>query len=237
MAPTILKVKPSLQEANIGSAGSVAEAKSAKRGQKIVETEVYKISNNQSSPDRSRTSWAAAQAAKEGAGDRVAGSPVPAAILSQCNSSDDNTGDKGANNDGINDKAADDDILDNGLSNKEQVEGGTGARAKGAAYAGPNEEAKATIGRTAVEEATDGEIGKDDNAGRGGHGLRHGMAGLEATMAVPGSMAAWFVECAQANRATAEETATEHEAVCRLIVDNQTGALGAALGPKATEQT
>jgi hypothetical protein len=232
----ILKVKPSLWEANIGSAGSVAEAKSAKRGQKIVETEVYKISNNQNSPDRSRASWAAAQAAKEGAGDRAAGSPAPAAVLSQYDLSDNDTGNEGANDDGIDDKVADDDILNNGLSDKEQVEG-TGARAEGAAYAGPNEEAEATIGRTAAEEATDGKIGKDDNAGKGGHGLRHGMAGLEAAMAVPGSTAAWFAECAQANRATAEETATKHEAVCRSMVDDQAGALGAALGPKATKQT
>jgi hypothetical protein len=237
MAPTILKVKPSLREANIESAGPVGEAKLAKKRQKIVETEVYKISNNQSLPDRSRASWATAQAAKEGAGDRAAGSPVPMAVLSQYDSSDDNTGDKGANDDGIDDKAADNDILDNGLSDKEQVEGGAGARAEGAAYTGPNEEAEATIGRTAAEEATDGEIGKDDDAGKGGHGLRHGMAGLEAATAVPGSTAARFAECAQANQATAEETATEHEAVYRSIVDNQAGALGAALGPKATKQT
>jgi hypothetical protein len=237
MAPTILKVKPSLREANIGSAGSVAEAKLAKRGQKIVETEVYKISNNQSLLDRSRSSWAAAQAAKEGAGDRAAGSPAPAAVLSQYDSSDNDTGNEGANNDDIDNKAADDDILDNGLSDEEQVEGGAGAQAKGAAYTGPNEEAKAIIGRTAAKEATDGKIGKDDNAGKGGHGLCHGMAGLEAAMAVPGSTAARFAECAQANRAAAEEMATEHEAVCRLIVDDQAGALGAALGPKATEQT
>jgi hypothetical protein len=190
MAPTILKVKPSLREANIGSVGSVAEAKSAKKRQKIVETEVYKISNYQSLLDRSCASWAAAQAAKEGAKDRAVGSPTPAAILSQYDLSDDDTGDEGANNNGIDDKAADDDILDNGLSDKEQVEGGAGARAKGAAYARPNKEAKATIGRTAAEEATDGEIGEDDDAGKGGHGLRHSMAGLEAAMAIPGSTAA-----------------------------------------------
>ncbi len=63
------------------------------------------------------------------------------------------------------------------------------------------------------------------------------MAGLEAAMAVPGSTAAQFAECAQANQAAAEETATEQEAVCRSIVDDQAGALGAALAPKATEQT
>ncbi len=202
-----------------------------------METEVYKISNNQSSPDRSRASWAAAQAAKEGAGDRAAGSPAPAAVLSQYDSSDDDTGNEGANNDGIDNKAAEDDILDNGLSDEEQVEGGAGARAKGAAYAGSNEEAKAIIVRTAAEEATDGKIGEDEDAGKGGHRLRHGMAGLEAAIAVPGSTAARFAECAQANRAAAEETATEHKAVCRSIVDNQAGALGAALGPKATKQT
>jgi hypothetical protein len=202
-----------------------------------VETEVYKISNNQSLPDHSRASWAAAQAAKDGAGDHAAGSPAPAAVLSQYDSSDNNTGDEGSNNDGINDKAADNDILDNGLSDEEQVEGGAGAQAEGAAYAGPNKEAEATIGRTAAKESTKNEIGKDDDAGKGGHGLCHGMAGLEAAMAVPRSTAARFAECAQANQATAEETATKHEAVCRLIVDDQAGALGVALGPKAAEQT
>jgi hypothetical protein len=241
MAPMILKVKPSLRdlrEANIGSAESVAEAKSAKKRQKIVETEVYKISNNRSLPDRSRTSWAAAQAAKEGAGDRAVGSPMPAAVLSQYDLSDNDTGNEGANDNGIDNKAADNDILEHGHSDEEQVEGGAGARAKGAAYARPNEEAKATIGRTAAEEATDGEIGEDNNAGKGGHGLHHGMAGLEAAMAVPGSTAARFAECARANQATSEETATEHEAVCRSTVDDQAGALGAALGPKAaTERT
>ncbi len=42
MAPTIPKVKPSLWETNSGNAGLVASAKSAKKRQKIVETEVYK---------------------------------------------------------------------------------------------------------------------------------------------------------------------------------------------------
>jgi hypothetical protein len=60
MAPTILKVKLSLREANIGSTGSVAEAKSAKKRQKIMETEVYKIFDNRSLPYRSRASQAAA---------------------------------------------------------------------------------------------------------------------------------------------------------------------------------
>ncbi len=202
-----------------------------------METEVYKISNNRSLPDRSRTSWAAAQAAKEGAGDCAAGSPLPAAVLSQYDLSDDNTGNKGANDDGIDDKAADDDILDNGLSDEEQVEGGAGAWAEGAAYAGPNKEAEATIGRTLAKKATDGGIGEDDDAGKGGHGLRHGMAGLEAAMAVPGSTAARFAERTRANQATAEETATKHKAVCRSTMDDQAGALGAALGPKATKRT
>ncbi len=35
----------------------------------------------------------------------------------------------------------------------------------------------------------------------------------------------------------AEEVATEHAAVCRLIVDNQAGALEGALGPEAIERT
>jgi hypothetical protein len=63
------------------------------------------------------------------------------------------------------------------------------------------------------------------------------MAALEAAMAVPGSTAACFAERARASRATEEEAATEHAAICRVIVDNQTGALGVALGPKAKERT
>jgi hypothetical protein len=53
MAPTNLNVKPSLREAGIGNAGSVAEATSAKKRKKIAETELYKVSNNRSSPLRS----------------------------------------------------------------------------------------------------------------------------------------------------------------------------------------
>jgi hypothetical protein len=82
----ILKVEPSLWEANSRSAGAVGEAKLAKKRQKIVETEVYKISDNRSSPYRSRASRAAARAAKEGAGDCAAGSPAHAAVLSQYDS-------------------------------------------------------------------------------------------------------------------------------------------------------
>ncbi len=49
----------------------------------------------------------------------------------------------------------------------------------------------------------DGENGKDGHSGKGGHGrghgLRHGMAGLEAAMTVPGSTAMQLAEHAQAN--------------------------------------
>ena len=44
MAPTILKVKPALWETDIGNAGLVAGATSAKKRQKIVEMERYKVS-------------------------------------------------------------------------------------------------------------------------------------------------------------------------------------------------
>jgi hypothetical protein len=186
----------------------------------------------------------------------VVGSTAPMAVLSQYDSSDDESGneDKGLDKE----KAADNDIVFNGLNDEEQAKGGAGAWAKGAAYPGPNEEAGATIKRTKVKKTTDDEINEDsqawkggheinkatagkveedDEAGKGGHGLRHGMAGLEAAMAVTGSMAARFAEQARANQATMEEVATEHEAVGRSIVDNQAGALSKALGPKATERT
>jgi hypothetical protein len=74
-------------------------------------------------------------------------------------------------------------------------------------------------------------------AGNVGNGLCYRMAGLKATMAMPGSTASCFAECAQASQATAEGVATEHTAVCCLIVDNQAGALRWALGPEVTERT
>jgi hypothetical protein len=46
MAPTILKVKPSLWETDIGNAGLVAGATLAKKRQKIVGTKRYKVSKN-----------------------------------------------------------------------------------------------------------------------------------------------------------------------------------------------
>ncbi len=140
------------------------------------------------------------------------------AILSQYDSSDNKSGneDKGLDKE----KAADNDVVFDGLNDEEQAKGGAGARAKGAAYPGPNKEAGATIERTKVEKTTDNEINEDSQAGKGGHEinkatagkveedveagkgghrLRHGMAGHEATMAVPGSMAARFLEQARAN--------------------------------------
>ncbi len=59
------------------------------------------------------------------------------------------------------------------------------------------------------------------------------MAGLEAAMAVSESTASCFTELARARQATAKKVATEHEAICRAIIDNQAGALESALGPKA----
>ncbi len=152
------------------------------------------------------------------------GSPAHAAILSQYDSSDNDTGDEGANNDGITDKATDDVILTDGLSDKEHGDGGTGAQAEGAAYVGPYEEAEVTIKSTVANKATDGENCEDSYSAKGGHGrgheLRHGMAGLKAAMAVPRSTAVRLAEHAQANQATTEEMATEHEAVCGSIVDD-----------------
>jgi hypothetical protein len=151
--------------------------------------------------------------------------------------------DKGANDNGIDDEAADDnglyDSLNNNLANDESGKRGTGAHTNGMAYAGPKEgveaaQANATIRRAEVDKATGSKVNEDGHAGKGGHGLRHGMAGLEAAMAVPGSTASHFAERAWAGQVTAEEVATE---VCHSIVDNQAGAPGQALGPEATEQT
>jgi hypothetical protein len=306
MAPTISKVKLSLWEASSRNAGLVAVATLAKKRQKIVKTEVYKVSDNRSLPIHSQAGQAAAQAGKGGAGDQAAGSPVPAAILSQYDTGDDDTEDEGANNnvtnneaanneglgngltkekavkwgtgtridggayavpmeggaykDGIDDEVAKDDglydNLDNGLTNKESGKRGAGARNDGAAHAGPKNkveaaQANATVGRAEVNKATGGEVDKDGLAGNGGNGLRygrdglkaggnglrHGMAGLEAAMAVSGSTASRFAERAWAHQATAEDVATEHAAICRLILDNQAGAFGRALGLEATERT
>jgi hypothetical protein len=256
MAPTILKVKPSLWETDIGNAGLVPRATLAKKTQKIVEMERYKVSENQSLPHCTQATQATVQATREGAGDRTAGSTAPMAILSQYDLSDNKSGDE---DEGLNEeKAADSNIVFDGLDDKEPAKGGAGARAGRAAYPGPNEEAGATIKRTEVKKTTDGEINEDVRAGKGGHkineatagkveeddearkeghGLCHGMDGLEATMAIPRSMATRFVEQARANQATAEEVATQHEAVCRLIVDDQVEALSKALRPKATERT
>ncbi len=181
---------------------------------------------------------------------------MPMAVLSQYDLSDVESGDEDKGLD--KEKAADGDIVFDGLDNKEPAKGGAGARAGRAAYPGPNEEAGATIERTEVKKTTDdeinedvqagrggyeinkataGEVEEDAEAGKGGHRLRHGMTRLEAAMAVPESTATRFAEQAQANQATTEEVATEHEAVCRSIVDNQLVALSRALGPKATERT
>jgi hypothetical protein len=193
----IPKVKPSLWETNSGNAGSVASATLSKKRQKIVETVVYKISDNRSLPYRSRPSRAAARAAKEGAGDRAAGSPAPAAILSQYDSSDDGAGDEGANYNGVDVKVVDE---DDGLNEEELVKEGTGARTDGVEYARPKEDgeaaqANATNGKAKVNEATDVKIREDGSAGEGRDGLcHHSMAELEAAMAVPGSTATHFAE-------------------------------------------
>ncbi len=96
----------------------------AKKRQKIVETERYKVSENQSSPHRTRATQAAVQAAKEGAGDRTAGSTAPMAVLSQYDSSDTESGDEDEGPNG--EKAAEGDILFDGLDDKKPAKGALG---------------------------------------------------------------------------------------------------------------
>jgi hypothetical protein len=170
MAPTISKFKPSLWEASSGSAGSVVGTTVAKKREEIGETELYKVSNNRSSPICSQASRAAARAGKEGAGDCAAGSPAPTAILSQHDTSDDDTGDEGANNDGINNEAADDNGLEDGLTNDEFGKGGAGACIDGAAYAGPKDEG-------ANDKGIDDEAADDDGLY---DGLDNGLANDES---------------------------------------------------------
>jgi hypothetical protein len=306
MAPTFSKAQPSLWEASSGNAGLVAGATSAKKRQKIVKTEVYKVLDNRCMPIRSQAGRSAAQAGKGDAGDHATGSPAPVAILSQYDTSDDNTDNKGANNDGTNNEAADNEGLGDGLTKEEAVkwgagtridgaaysvpmEGGTyndgidkevakldglydnfleslankesgkrgaGTRTNGAAHAGPKGKVEAaqadtTVGRAEVDKATGGKVDKDSLSGNGGNvlcygrdglkagsnGLHYGMAGLEAAMAVSGSMASCFTELELARQATAEEVATEHKAICCAIMDNQAGALESSLRPKAKGRT
>jgi hypothetical protein len=134
MAPTISKVQPSLWEASSGNAGSVAGATSAKKRQRIVKMEVYKVLNNRRMPIRSRAGQAAVQARKGGARDRAMGTSVPAAILSQYDTSDDDTGNKGADDNGTNNEAANNKGLGDGSTKEEAVEWGAGARIDVTAY-------------------------------------------------------------------------------------------------------
>ncbi len=134
------------------------------------------------------------------------------------------------------------DYDDDGLDKEEATEKGPGARAGGMTTAGPKEDMEttqvdATTGKAKADKATNVGVEKEGDVDEGVHGLRHGMAALEAAMAVPGSTAACFAERARASRATDEEAATKHVVICRAIVDDQTGALGVALGPKAKERT
>ncbi len=64
---------------------------------------------------------------------------MPAAVLSQHNTSDDNTDDKGANDDGTNNEAANNEGLGNGPTKEEAVKWGAGARIDGVAYSVPME--------------------------------------------------------------------------------------------------
>ncbi len=100
--------------------------------------------------------------------------------------------------------------LDNILANNESGERGAGASTDGTAYAGHKEDveaaqANATIGRAKVDKATSGEVNEDGHAGNSGNGLRYGMAGLKAAMAMPGSTASCFAERAQASHQGAHQ--------------------------------
>jgi hypothetical protein len=64
---------------------------------------------------------------------------MPAAVLSQYDTSDDNTEDEGANNNGTINEAANDKVLGDGLTKKEAVEWGAGACTDGVAYTVPME--------------------------------------------------------------------------------------------------
>ncbi len=97
MAPTIPKVKPALQGVNSGSAGSVAGDTGRAKRQKVAKKEAYKVSNIRLSPHHETRSQRAAGTGWEGAGDRAARSPVPAAVLSQGYDSSDNNPMEGAN--------------------------------------------------------------------------------------------------------------------------------------------
>ncbi len=81
------------------------------------------------------------------------------AVLSQYDSSNDESGDEDEGPNG--EKAAEGDIVFDGLDDKEPAKGGAGARAGRAAYPRPNEEARATIEKTEVKKTTDNEINKD----------------------------------------------------------------------------
>jgi hypothetical protein len=104
-----------------------------------VKTEVYKVLDNRCMPICSQAGRAAARAGKGGAGDRATGSPVPAAVLSQYNTSDNDTDDEGANNNGINNETANNEGLGNGPTKEEAVKWGADARIDGAAYSIPME--------------------------------------------------------------------------------------------------
>jgi hypothetical protein len=106
----------------------------AKKRQKIVKMEVYKVSDNWRMPICSQAGQAAVQAGKGGAGDRATGSPVLAGILSQYNTSNGNADDEDANNNGTNNEAADNKGLSDSPTKKEAVKWGAGTRIDGAAY-------------------------------------------------------------------------------------------------------
>ena len=95
------------------------------------------------------------------------------------------------------------------------------------------------LGAAAVAAESNKKIADDDATEEGKKqmvGTDSATAWPEAAISVPRSTAARFAEWARASRATEEEAATEYERLCRAIVEDQAGALDAALGPTAAEQ-
>ncbi len=91
------------------------------------------------------------------------------------------------------------DYNDDGLDEEEATKKGPGARANGMTTAGPKADVEttqvnATTGKAKADKATNVGVEKEGDVDKGMHGLRHGMAALEAAMAVPGSTAACFAD-------------------------------------------
>jgi hypothetical protein len=84
-------------------------------------------------------------------------------------------------------------------------------------------------------QSDEGVYDDDVDAEEDGGGLCHGMAKLEAAMAVPGLTVAQFAE--QARSTAPGKMAASYKAVVHLIVDDQAGSLAMAHKFEASERT